>query len=695
MKRKIAVFLLVFLLLALLPTSAGADETNLALGKAATVETYIENSKSYTEHQKVDNLALLTDGDYRPADFGDSGWVKFYRATGRVLTIDLGEICTVERVFTRFMQNSFAGVVAPKMISVFASCDGKNFYPAENAQGGECEFIPSYGATNYIASYNISVSPLRARYIALSFDVTVNSFVDEVEIYGSVGSVLPERKDFTDIIPAPKGEYLDRNALDGDTDIVCFHAGYSPEDEKLVNNDKDAFMPYVAYIDEKGRVTDTMFDSVMFLTLQGKCPSGANLTITGAPTVMSDWIALLDSYFHEEYNLNALDAATADMKKQLSLDPEYRVSVYLTVPYPKISDKEFGDYNGDGISDKILEYADCLAVTDWFMGEVEKRFAERNYENIALKGYFCNSEGLTRQNHDYEYDFARDAAELMEKRGLKCVMIPYYQAVGIDANDELGFEAMLMQPNLSFNPDLQDDPAGMMEDFAATAKQYGLGIQMEIADGVRWEPDRLGAFYMQYLVSASRSGLMTDTIHAYYNGAGPGVFYDCAHSDQANMRIYYDLTYKFIKGTLDFPQEKVRDDYDSELTCNMGEEVFSETGVLGDWYCSYRVKDQTNHGYTVMKDGETSFKYRPDRNFSGEDFFEYEILYGGEVIATRSIKITVNGGSVSETEAIESVDCGADTEQGGLTGVILAIIAIIAVFALILAVFLSKARKKK
>jgi hypothetical protein len=161
------------------------------------------------------------------------------------------------------------------------------------------------------------------------------------------------------------------------------------------------------------------------------------------------------------------------------------------------------------------------------------------------------------------------------------------------------------------------------------------------------------------------------------------------------MRIYYDLTYKFIKGTLDFPQEKVKEDYDSELTCNMGEEVYSETGVLGDWYCSYRVKDQTNHGYTVMKDGETSFKYRPDRNFSGEDFFEYEILYGGEVIATRSIKITVNGGSVSETEAIESIESGADTEQGGSIGVILAIIAVIAVFALILAVFLSKARKKK
>ena len=126
----------------------------------------------------------------------------------------------------------------------------------------------------------------------------------------------------------------------------------------------------------------------------------------------------------------------------------------------------------------------------------------------------------------------------------------------------------------------------------------------------------------------------------------------------------------------------------------MGEEVFSDTGVLGDWYCSYRIKDQTNHGYTVMQDGETRFKYRPDRNFSGEDFFEYEILYGGEVIATRSIKITVKGGSVSETSEPDA-ESGAVSEQGGSIGVILAIIAVIAVFALILAVFLSKARKKK
>jgi hypothetical protein len=189
----------------------------------------------------------------------------------------------------------------------------------------------------------------------------------------------------------------------------------------------------------------------MFLTLQGKCPSGGSLVITGGETVMDDWITLLDNYFDPNYNLFALDAATAEMKKTLSLDDGYKTGVYLTIPYPKIGNIEFGDYDGDGKQNKIDSYEAALAVTEWFMDEVDKRFSDAKFENIVLKGYFCNSEGLTRQHYDYEWDFARDAARLMQKRGLACVMIPYYQAVGIDANDELQFDAMLMQPNLSFN----------------------------------------------------------------------------------------------------------------------------------------------------------------------------------------------------------------------------------------------------
>ncbi len=694
MKRFIALFLVVLNCFLLVPPTASAQETNLALGKSVRVESHIANSQSYNEVERIDSPQVLTDGVYRKVDYGDNGWMKFYRATGRTLTVDLEQICTVERVFTRFMQNSQAGIVAPKAIEVYTSCDGSNFVRAEILSGGESPFIPSYGRENFVAEYNIRLTPIRARYVAISFDVTVNSFTDELEIYGNVGSELAERTDYCKILPEPVGEYLDRGALGGDTDIVCFHAGYSPENEIIVNNTKDAFIPYVAYIDEKKKITDTMFDSVMFLIYQGKCPSGGNLTIAGGTTVMSDWEMLLDSYFAKDYNLSALDAATAELKQTLSLPKDHKTSVYLTVPYPKISDNDFGDYDGDGVTDKIDSYEACLAVTEWFLEEVEARYEAAGFENIELKGYFCNNEGLTRQYYDYEFDFARDAAKLMRDRGLKCVMIPYYQAVGIDANDELMLDAMLMQPNLSFNDTLKDNPEGMMLDFAETAKQFGLGIQMEIADGVRWEPEQLGKYYMQYLISASQNRLMTETVHAYYNGAGPGVFYDCAKSTNANLRIYYDLTYKFIKGTLEFPQEKLLETVKTDFECGESENIIGETGVLGDWFCTYRITTEPAHGYVNLFEGDKTFRYRADRNYTGEDGFEYEILYGGEVIATRKVNITVKSSAESQETESQTAESAPEAEKNG-AGTLVAVIAVFAVIALILAVFLVKARPKK
>ena len=92
-----------------------------------------------------------------------------------------------------------------------------------------------------------------------------------------------------------------------------------------------------------------MFDAIMFLTLQGLCPSGGKLTKDGGPTLLSDWEYLLDNTFGEGINLDALNEATAELKADLDLPDTHKTAVYLTVPYPKISDLVFGDWNGDGI----------------------------------------------------------------------------------------------------------------------------------------------------------------------------------------------------------------------------------------------------------------------------------------------------------------------------------------------------------
>ncbi len=696
MKRSLIFIMAVIFMLNAFAFSSSAEEKNLALGRRVSVKSHVANEKSYSELDRFDEN-ILTDGKIGNADFGDARWAKFYRATGRILTVDLGENCTVNSVSLRFLQNSQAGVVAPKNVSVFVSQNNVDFARAEIKSGNESPFLPSRSEGTEIAKYEITLSPIAARYVAISFDVTVNTFIDELEIYGSVGSALAAPTEYCDIIAPAKGAYLNRDALSGDHDIVCFHAGYSPDNEVLVNNTKESFLYYIGYRDENKKIIDTMFDSVMFLTLQGKCPSGGNLTISGGETVMTDWITLLDNYFHPDYNLHALDAATAEVKETLGLDSGYKTSVYLTIPYPKIGNVEFGDYDGDGKSDRIDSYQATLDVTKWFMDRVDERFAEANFKNIELKGYFCNSEGITCQRFDYEWDFARDAAGLMRDRGLYCVMIPYYQAVGIDANDEFKFDAMLMQPNLSFNDTLKDDPEGMMEDFAETAKQLGLGIQMEIADGVRWDAS-LGVYYEQYLVSACQNGIMTDTVHAYYNGAGPGVFYDCAVSNNPALRRYYDLTYKFIKGTLSFPTEKVGADYTEALTVTDNKRTSGETGVLGDWYCTYKLTKSPKNGYVNLENGGNIFTYLADRKFNGVDSFEYQILYNGEVIATHTVTVTVDRNTQGESSLHESnteqSQDEPDKEQEKASALPFVLGGIAAVGLLAAIIFIIKKKKK-
>ena len=80
------------------------DRTNLALGKPVTVQTDVPNASSYAE---LDRFVpeLLTDGEYGPAKFSAPQWNKFYRAVGRTLTVDLGTLCTVDGIYTRFLQN--------------------------------------------------------------------------------------------------------------------------------------------------------------------------------------------------------------------------------------------------------------------------------------------------------------------------------------------------------------------------------------------------------------------------------------------------------------------------------------------------------------------------------------------------------------------------------------------------------------
>lgn len=522
---------------------------NLALGKNTTVTPFVPMSKSYASVEKG-NINALTDGlTADPTDCYGGGWAHFYRGLGREIVIDLEGVFSVCGFEAGFIHDRASGIYCPEKVGLLLSENGVDYFtvsevdsPYPASFGGKVRAVYSHEGEKFYC----------ARYAKLRFDVDVNVFCDEIKIIGraSDGSGLtlcgePDREVF-------KNGFAPTDSLGGVRDLPLIYFGYWPENEHISKSTKDELLPYVAYIGKNGEITDTMFDSVLFLFVQGRCPSGGCLGYHGGPSLLSDWEYMIDLLFEKDHSLSALDQAYEETKKALALPEDKKLSVYLTAPVPKISLEPFGDMNGDGIEEKLLSTEDCVNAYLWFVDEVSRRFDATGFKNIEIGGWFWANESVSRATRDDEEAFAAACVKGLHERSFKCVFIPYFQAGGAEKAERIGFDCVTMQPNLSFNKPLQRDPAGAMEDFADACKKYGFGIELEIHQGVKNKDTQslYGGYFYEYMRSGIKSGMMTDSVHTYYQCAGPGVFYDCAVSDDAYLRGIYDNLYKFIKGTL-------------------------------------------------------------------------------------------------------------------------------------------------
>lgn len=638
-----------------------AAGTNIALHKKYTIESGAANEYSYgpTEVGSKDQLTDGKTGDPKQCYSGD--WSHFVRAVSRTITLDLEKVMSVNGFEIGFLQNKSAGIYCPQEVVFSISENGNDFMTVARVPNN----VPNTETTPTRVVYNASAGKnYKARYIRIYFDVQVNSFADEIQVFGSEN--LKNAATITPDAPAEESKYFDSGKDIGVKDIICFHYGYWPDDETLANNKKDVFKPYIGYIDTNGNYVDTMFDAVMFLIIQGKCPSGGSLTANGGPSIMSDWQYLISNTFEKNINLDALDQATAELKEVLKLPDSHKTAVYLSVPHPKISDIEFGDYDGDGKVNKITSLEDCVKVYTWYVDEVLRIYKQKNYQHIELKGFFWSNESLLAEYYEEEPELAKRCVAELHKRNMQCIFIPYYQATGIEKAKEVGFDATIMQANLTFNQALQKNPEKMMEDFKYTAEKYHTGIQMEMHDSFVYNYNAYAPLYKQYLISASNNGLMKDAIHAYYQGAGYGAMYRCAVSKDPKIRWFYDATYKFIKGTLNLPEFKV--DITTDGTTTKGKTFVGKFDIVGDW-CNgqyeFSIAQQPKHGTLAINPDNGEYIYRPDRKYVGTDRFKlkYNNIDGKPVLVEVNMKITTENGELSEASSESSSNPASSTSS--------------------------------
>ena len=527
------------------------EKRNLAYLKNVEITSFAPIEKSYISVEKG-SKEMLTDGvTGDPGSCYGGDWAHFYRGVGRSLFIDLEDVYSVCGFDIGFIQDKGMGIYSPERVKFSLSEDGKSYYEVTTV---DSPYPASFGM-QVRACYGAELTQsYRARYARIDFSVEVNVFCDEVRVFGTDCQADSESlcgKLTEDIF---ENRYADRNSLDGAYDIPLLYFGYYPENERVARLGKEDFLPYIAYIDTDGKPIDTMFDAVLMLMVQGRCPSGGCLSYHGEPSKYSDWEFIINELFTEGYNLKALDEAVGELKKSI-FPKDYKHKVYLTAPVPKVSLDPYGDMNGDGIEEKLLTTDDCIEAYCFCVDELTKRFEAECFENITLEGWFWNNESASRASRDDEEYFATRCVAELHKRGYKCIFIPYFQAGGCEKAEKIGFDCVTMQPGLSFQPVLQSDPEGAMSDFTKLCEKYGFGIELEIHHGAKNQETKelYGKLFDAYMLACIKNGMMTDTVHTYYQAAGPGVFYECAHSKDAYIRNIYDKLYKFIKGTLTEP----------------------------------------------------------------------------------------------------------------------------------------------
>ncbi len=560
---------------------------------------------TYGESNTTEESGLLTDGvTTDDINCYNGYWNHFLAGAGRTVVIDIGKISSISSCNVRFLNRTSWGITLPSGVKFALSENGTDWYLAESKNG-------ITGADDAVVEVNSSFADsYRARYVLVAFPLDIHVFVDEITVKGkknyNSGTSLAEstldKYNFT-AVNTEKPGYPERSEsyLGGANDIsLVYHNGSKPTDEAY-------FLPYVAYLDKNGSIKDTMFDGYLFLPSTGELPSGGRPYGTN---IASDWEYLYNDLFAADRCFAALDRTAETTKTALGLS-ELKLKVYATIPHMDDTLADFGDIDGDGISENLTLMETRVYVAKYYAEKIIAAFEAAGYENLELCGFYWFHESIS--GGDIETSKQVNAA--FDELGYPMFWIPYYQASGFSNWAEFGFDAACLQPNYAFS--LSVDKS-RLETATELAKAYGMSIEIEI-DAAAVSDIRYYKKYMDYLSAGVEFGYMTETVHMYYQGYD--TFAVACKSDSELIRNIYDRTYEFIKGTLDVMPLNAAD---ISFSASKNTALEGSVSAVGDGAVYYVLERSTEHGSVTLADDGT-FTYYPNKGFTGTDTFKYRI----------------------------------------------------------------------
>lgn len=296
------------------------------------------------------------------------------------------------------------------------------------------------------------------------------------------------------------------------------------------------FIPILGYRNAAGYVMTPMFDSVLILPLRAKSGRGFIPGFGTAPSTVDDWTWYANNrLFGGDYHLKHLDDAASQLKSYFNA-PNVRLKVFLTIPYPDPAQHSFGAITAGGPNLSFATRANRLAAIQWYMDLVTRLWKTAKFKSIDLVGWYWLQEtvGSTDQA------LLPQVASYVHSTGLKFLWIPYYLAAGYSSWRDWGFDAAIYQPNYFFTLTV---PIKRLGDAASGARQYGLGIELELDDRAISDTAYRSRYY-DYLKAGRTESFQSDSVTAWYMGGDTLV--KCSLSADPAVRAIYDDTYNFI-----------------------------------------------------------------------------------------------------------------------------------------------------
>ncbi len=334
---------------------------------------------------------------------------------------------------------------------------------------------------------------------------------------------------------------------------------------------KERLKYYVAHLCNDGKPDDWLFDSFLFINTKstsgrdyvadinlGKSMSGEGdfFTICSPnPANKLDWENLLDFYFGEDGALSTLDETIKELSGVIT-PPQSLRNVVLTLPYPHITQKEFGILNPNG---KILNFSvtgqnltqatrSRLEAEIWFVERIVDLWSKARFSNINLLGLYWIFETVYRSWEIDDHFLLKELRKHINSRGLKFVWIPFYATYNfhlLENYKDYYFDIAFLQPNFLFYKN-----GKCIEKAVAVAKKTGAGIELEyymdLDEPISIKNEKHLRF-RKYLNAGVTHGYMTQSACAHFQGVDS--LEKMYHHPDPIEREFYEDIYLFVKGT--------------------------------------------------------------------------------------------------------------------------------------------------